>query len=307
MNAPETAEEPLVSVVIACVNGLPTILEAVEALTHQEGAVPWEVVVVDCCGEEVRSAIRARFPLPQVRIVAVDERLSIPKLRAMGMRVARGRMVAILEDHCNVAPGWCLAVERAHRAGVRALGGAVENGSTERLTDWAVFFCEYARFMLPMPEGRVDEITGNNSVYSRELLAALGPEVEDEVWEAFLHARMREMGVEFHCDPALCVSHKKEFGFAYFVSQRYHYSRSFAGTRLERAGVARRAVYAAGALVVLPPLLAWRMFATVRAKGRHMRELLLSAPLIGVFLVPWAWGEAVGALLGPGDSMTKVE
>ncbi len=161
--------------------------------------------------------------------------------------------------------------------------------------------------MLPMPEGVVAEITGNNSVYARELLDRLGPEMGEEVWEAFLHQRMRELGVRFHCDPALWVSHKKEFGFGYFVSQRYHYSSSFAGTRLAGAGAGKRAAYAGAALVALPPLLAYRMWRTVRAKGRHMAEFVKALPLIGLFLVPWAWGEAIGALLGPGESMAKVE
>lgn len=67
----------------------------------------------------------------------------------------------------------------------------------------------------------------SNSVYDRETLDLLGAELADEVWEGFLHQRMKELGVPFHCDPELVVSHKKEFGFWYFMSQRYHYSRSF--------------------------------------------------------------------------------
>lgn len=301
------SSEPLVSVVIACVNGLPHVIEAVDALVGQDGNVPAEVIVVDRCGRAVRDALRARFPGPEVVILDGGAGTSIPRLRAIGMNAARGKMVAILEDHCNVMPGWLQTIARAHASGVEALGGAVENGSTVRLTDWAVFFCEYARFMLPMPSGKVDEITGNNSVYARSLLERIGPALKEEVWESFLHQRMKELGVTFHCDPDLCVSHKKEFGIAYFVSQRYHYSRSFAGMRLERAGAARRAIYAAGALTALPPLLGYRMWRTVRAKGRHMALFWKSLPLIGLFLVPWAWGEAAGALFGPGNSLAKVE
>ncbi|HEY8667454.1 MAG TPA: hypothetical protein VIL86_12365, partial [Tepidisphaeraceae bacterium] len=78
-----TNSPPLVSVVVACVNGLPYIAECCEHLLKQEGNVTGEIIVVDCCGEVVRTALRERFPT--VRVIGVEERLSIPKLRAIGM------------------------------------------------------------------------------------------------------------------------------------------------------------------------------------------------------------------------------
>ncbi|MEE8526090.1 MAG: glycosyltransferase [Thermoanaerobaculia bacterium] len=305
---PETTaadDSLLVSVVIASVNGLPAIAECLQALLDQEASVRYEVIVVDRCGEATRAAIRG-FPPSHVRLIAVDGTPSIPRLRAIGTAQARGRMVAVLEDHCNVAPGWLLAIEGAWRAGHQVVGGAVENGSTERLVDWAVFFCEYARFMPPLEGGVVTEITGNNSVYDRRLLARLGPELEDEACEARLHRRLREMGVELYCDPQLLVFHKKEFGFGYFLSQRFHTSRSFAGERLAGARRWKRWAYA-GATPLLPPLLMSRIIAAVWRKRRHRAILLQALPLIGAFLIPWAWGEAVGALRGPGDSPSRVE
>lgn len=297
--------EPLLSVVIASVNGLPAIEDCLTALSDQAGDFNYEVVVVDCCDAATRDAIR-RFDPDLVSLIEADGRPSIPRLRAIGIAAARGRMVAILEDHCNVSGEWVATIARAERHGVDVLGGAVENGSTQRLIDWAVFFCEYARFMLPLESGVVPEITGNNSVYSRRALDALGQELQEELWEGYLHQRLSEQGFDFYCDPELWVSHVKEFGFLYFLSQRYHYSRSFAGMRLAGATPLRRALYAA-ATPLLPPLLFLRITKTVLAKGRHRDRLLLSAPLIGIFLLSWAWGEAVGALLGPGDSLARVE
>jgi GT2 family glycosyltransferase len=296
--------EPLVSVVIACVNGLPAIAECLEHLTRQEGSVEAELLVVDRCGEQTRSVLRSRFPGAQV--IAAEPGTSIPALRAVGMARARGRMVAILEDHCNVDRRWLQTIERAHREGHQAIGGAVANGARERIVDWAVFFCEYAKFMPPVPRGVVHEITGNNSVYDREVLARLGSELHAEVWESFLHQRMRELGVPFWSEPDLLVSHKKEFGFGYFLSQRYHYSRSFAGTRMQRASVWKRLAYAC-AMPLLPGLLMARMARLVASKPGHGALFLKATPVIATFLVSWAWGEAVGALLGPGDSLARVE
>ena len=126
------------------------------------------------------------------------------------------------------------------------------------------------------------------------------------MWESFLHRRMKELGVEFYCEPELTVCHKKEFGFGYFMTQRYHYSKSFAGMRLAGARRWKRLAYAC-ATPLLPALLMARIVATVWRKGRHRATLLRAVPLIGTFVISWAWGEAAGALLGPGDSLSRVE
>ena len=301
-----STDEPLVSVVIASVNGLPWIVECLDALVNQEGDISYEVLVVDCCDEKTRDEVRRRFPQHQVKLIEVEGRPSIPKLRAIGMARARGRMIAILEDHCNVAPNWMRVIARAHEARHQAIGGAVENGSVDRIVDWAVFFCEYARFMPPVQHGVVSEIAGNSAVYDRRILERLGPELQEELWESFLHQRMKELGVSFYCDPDLTVLHKKEFGFWYFMSQRYHYSRSFAAMRVSAAPWWKRLAYAC-ATPLLPGLLLGRIGKTVWKKGRHWKTFLLAAPIIGTFLTSWAWGEAVGALLGPGVSLARVE
>jgi hypothetical protein len=90
----------------------------------------------------------------------------------------------------------------------------------------------------------VREITGNNSAYARAVLERLGPEARAEVWEAFLHDRLRALGVAFQSDPDLAVTHKKRFGYLHFLAQRYHYSRSFAGMRLEASPWWKRVGYA---------------------------------------------------------------
>jgi hypothetical protein len=197
-------------------------------------------------------------------------------------------------------------VERAHLAGHLAVGGGIENGSTTRAVDWAAFFCEYAPFMGPVPRGAVPAIPGNNSAYDRRLLDRLRPELQAEVWESFWHRRMQELGVVFHSDPEMAVLHKKSFGYSYFLSQRYHYSRSFAAMRLKGVSWWKRGAYACATLL-LPPLLLGRITAAVAGKGRLGLQFARSAPALCTFLVSWAVGEGVGALLGPGKSLQRVD
>ena len=302
-----SAVTPFISVVIASVNGFPWIGACLAALTTQRGGIAYEVLVLDRCGEKVREEIRRQFGQTEIRVIPVEGYPSIPKLRGLGMAAARGRMIGILEDHCNVPPTWFQSIERAHLAGHRVIGSGVENGAVDRIIDWAVFFCEYSKFMPPVQGGVGREIPGNCAVYDRQALDLVGPEIYQEVWESFIHRRLAEEGVEFFCDPEMTVSHKREFPFNYFMSQRYHYSRSYSGMRLHGAPLQRRLMYAVATPFLLPPLLLWRMATTIRRKGRRKKEFLLAVPVICIFLLSWAWGECVGALYGPGDSLARVE
>ena len=42
-------------------------------------------------------------------------------------------------------------------------------------------------------------------------------------------------------------------------------------------------------------------------KRRHMKQLILTTPLLAIITVVWASGEVVGSLFGPGQSLRKVE
>jgi glycosyltransferase involved in cell wall biosynthesis len=282
---------------------LPVVAECLESLIHQEDAARAEILVVDRCGETTRAALRSRFP--QVQVIAADGRPSIPALRATGITRAKGQIVALLEDHCLVQPGWLRAIVQAFDAGYQAVGGPVENGCTDRVVDWAAFFCEYARFSLPVPRGIVPEIPANNAAFDRRLFEQLQPEFLAEVWESLWLERLRLQRVAFHCAPEMIVLHKMSFRYGDFLAQRFHYSRSFAGMRLGNATSWKKAAYA-GATLLLPVLLLGRLTVTIARKRRHWRRFVCCLPVLLTFLATWAVGEGIGAVLGPGRSLERV-
>jgi GT2 family glycosyltransferase len=306
MTAAERDRSPLISVVIASVNGLPHIANCLTALLRQEGDIDHEIIIVDRCGERTGAAIRERFARPELHWIEGEPRASIPRLRAIGMARARGETLAILEDHCSVAPNWLQVIARARSEGHRVVGGAIANGAVDRVRDWAAFFCEYSAFMPPVPRGAVAALPGNNCAYERRLLDSLEQELYQEVWEYFLHARLRERGALFWSEPELVVSHDKRFDIGYFLAQRYHYSRSFVTMRFRGWPRWKRLAYGC-ALPGLPPLLLARMARSIYEKKRHHKEFLRALPLTLLYLVAGAVGEAVGALVGAGRSLEKVE
>lgn len=297
-------DSPPVSVVIASVNGLPYPLACLEALHSQEGGVPIEIVVADCTGPSTIAAIRERFP--STRILAFDRPTSVPALRAAGIAAARGRLVAVTEDHCVPRSDWIRRILEVHRrTGWAAVGGGVVNGSTDRVVDWAVYFCEYGHMMNPVPAGPSDVVPGMNVAYDMAQLEPMREVFAAGMWENFLHDRLRAAGYTMGLDPSIVVAHDKYFTVPMFLSERYHLSRAFGGGRVSGSSPLVRLAWA-GASLALPGLLVIRAIRNVWKRPEHRRRFVAAFPLVVLFSAAWALGEFVGYLTGPGDSLVKI-
>jgi hypothetical protein len=296
---PHASTVPL-SVVIASVNGFPYLGECLDAL--RDRAPTAEVIVADWTDELTRRRVRAGWP--QVRLLSFDEPTTVPELRAAGIAAATAPRVAVIEDHCVVTEGWSRRIIDAHLAGHAVVGGAVRNVKTQRLRDWAAFFCEYSEHMEPLSPGPAPSLPGMNVSYDRRALASMEPLLREGAWESWLHPHLQRSGFELFCVEDLTIEHAKDFGLREFLSQRWHYSRSHAGMRNPELGV-KRVVYVLGS-PLLVPLLSWRITRNVFGKRRHRREFVRSAPLVLLFVATWSLGEAVGYAIGGGRSLLKV-
>jgi glycosyltransferase involved in cell wall biosynthesis len=291
---------PPLSVVVASVNGLPYVRECLEALGRQAPDV--EVVVADWTDEATRRTIAERFPT--VKLLSFSEPKTIPELRAAGIFAAEAPFVALIEDHCNVLPGWADRLVAAHREGHAVVGGAIRNAADHRVRDWAAFFCEYSPYMPPVPAGSVADLPGMNVSYDREALHAIDDLLHQGRWEGWLHGRLRERGFELWSDPEAVLDHAKDFGVREFLSQQYHYSRAFAGMRNPELGW-KRALYALGS-PLLVPLKYSRILQNVRRRSGYGKELAYATPLILLYSIVWAGGEALGYVFGGGRSLLSV-
>jgi hypothetical protein len=297
-----TAEVPALSVVIASVNGWHVLGPTLRSIDAQPERDRMEVVVVETLGGAAREFVRQEHPGV---VIVESERLPIPRLRYQGVLRTRGSVVAILEDHARVGPDWAATILKEHEKGWGAVGGPVENGR-DGLVNWAVFFCEYAPYMAPLVEGETADLPGNNIAYKRPHLMRHARVLDEGKWESWINDRLRADGVAIAATNAMVVHHIKPFRLGYFLVQRFHFARSYAGMRRAHQSWLKRLVYGAGSCA-LPPLLMARATRTVLKKRRHLGRFALTAPLVALFLTVGAFGEMVGSLLGPGRSLDKVE
>lgn len=298
------APRPDVSVVIASVNGLPYPLRCLEALADQDGDVVAEVIVADCTGPATVAAIHDRYPT--VRVLSFEDRRSVPWLRATGIQAATGRLVAVTEDHCVPRRDWLTAIiAAARRTGWSAVGGGVENGSVDRLVDWAVYFCEYHALMAPVAGGPSSTIPGMNVAYDMDRLTDLREVFGEGLWENFLHDHIRAGGHTIGLDPSMIVDHCKRFTIKMFAAERFAYSRAFAGRRVQDQSLGQRLTWAAKSFLVAPLVMA-RITRVVLERRRHVGWYVRSLPLVALFSVVGAAGEFMGYLTGPGDSLVRI-
>jgi glycosyltransferase involved in cell wall biosynthesis len=297
---------PALSVVIASVNGYHTIAQCLRSLASQRGRERAEIIVVEASGDD--TARRIGIEYPEVTVIPVAPPQPIPRLRAIGIRAANADIVATTKDHCLFDPAWYERIIQAHRSTPHAaIGGAVENGSCDRLVDWAAYFCEYSKFMLPFEARPEMDLPGPNVSYRRRLLeCACGDLLDQGVWENALHARMAERNLSLWLTPSLVVYHAKMSRFRDIVVQRYYFGRSYAAMRVIAAPIRTR-VFRSVIAPFLPPLFLWRYARRIMGKRRLVRELCKTSPLLMIFACAWSVGEFLGYTLGDGGASLRVK
>lgn len=248
-----------------------------------------------------RPAARRRFP--GVRWVDAPCGSTVPRMRALGIAAARGAVVALLEDDCVVRHGWCQVAMGADGGANVAVGGAVEPGPYTRALDWAVYFCEYGRFMLPVPSTRLAPLPGNNVVYQRNAVKQVGLG-SDEFHDVFVHSEWQRAGLATTVKETLVVENVNSWSLRHVTSVPYHHGRSYAGKRFgSRRAWTRVAI---GTLALsLPALKTFRIIASTVSRKRLVGRLIQGLPWILVFTTSWSLGETMGCLFGPGDSPSR--
>jgi glycosyltransferase involved in cell wall biosynthesis len=301
----ETAK-PMLSIVIASVNGYRYIAQCLSSLEKQRVKECAEVIVTECSGDDTARRIAEEYP--QIKVIPISTPRPIPELRSIGIREAKADIVVTAEDHCLFDEHWYTQILQAHQGNqYPAIGGAVENGSREHLVDWAAYICEYGKFMLPFAPGPSTDLPGPNVSYKRDILEqTCGDLLDRGVWENVLHGRLLSQGMELRMDPSVVVYHAKTFGFWEFLTQRYYFGRSYAAVRVAAAPLQIHLFFVVVSLL-LPPLFLWRYIKYFVAKRRFIKEVLKTFPFLVLFAVAWSVGEFFGYAFGDGGASLRVK
>jgi glycosyl transferase family 2 len=309
---PTTAARPALSVVVVPFAGGDALARALAALDAQTGLdAPPEIVIpydpADAASQPVAAAAAGRSNVVLVRTAGDG---SPHRLRAAGCAAARGRIIAVTEDHCTPQPEWAARLLVAHRSHgaladgatppsgvVVAVGGAVDKVGDDRAMGWAVYLSDYSRYMPPLPAGDAQYLTDCNVSYRREALEAVRDAWADEFIETTVHGALRARGWRLWLDPSAVVRQQRAPALGGVIRERFDHGRVFARERVATAPAVRRLIFA-GASVALPAVLLARTAQRASRRGDVARKFVGALPALALMQLAWSAGEIAGYLGG---------
>jgi hypothetical protein len=279
------------------------------ALTEQTAAGSIEIIVPHLPSTTGILLLREQFQAARF-VEVLDLRMSTGRsgsrehhdeLRARGLAVARGNIIALIEDHGIPAPDWCRGIIESHRQPFAVVGGAIENGIDRRL-NWAVYYCDFLRYQNPLEAGTSGFASDANVSYKRAALESIRPVWEEIFRESSVNDTLRSRGETVALAPEIVLhQHRLGLRLASALKERFVWGRSYAAARIALAGTGQRVFWAALS-PALPPLLLLRMTVLAFRKRRTFIPFLKALPLTAILLVSWACGEFMGYFTGRANS-----
>ena len=171
---------------------------------------------------------------PAVRLVKLDYSIGLGRARGLAVRMARAPVVAFLEEHVLVRPGWAEAMLRAHTGGWAGVGPEVYNPTPGLGVSDLIYLTGFGDWVPPLAPGESRLIPGQNSAFKREVLLAYDSEL-DRLLEAdiFLQWRMRADGYRLYHAPDAQIEHSSEGSLRTLILGYYLVMRNFAPFRAE--------------------------------------------------------------------------
>jgi hypothetical protein len=216
---------------------------------------------------------------------------------AKGFSVARGSILALVEDYGAPAPDWCTELLTAHRLPHGVIGGAVEHGGKGAL-NWAVYFKDSGRYQSPLPEKRVHYLTDANVSYKRPVLESVRPLWEERYNEATVHWALARRGVTLWQRPQIVVwQDRGQLSMREVAFERIAWGWLFGCVRAREMSLSSRVFYVLGSPAI-PLVLIWRMAWKVFRGRRNRIHFLRSIPWIVLLTWLWCLGELGGYVSG---------
>lgn len=217
--------------------------------------------------------------------------------RAMGLRIAKGEIIAMIEDHAIPAEDWCDTIIALHKQPIDVIGGAIEN-KIDRPLNWAWYYCDFGRYGRPLKETESHYLSDINISYKRGALMSVRDEWNEAYHETTVNWALTRMGKKLRLDERLLVYQERPgMTIIQAFGERISWGRVFAETRAKELGVFKRFLYCAGSLI-LPVVLLSRVAGHMRRQNQPISKIATFMPYTVWLLIGWSVGEAVGYFEG---------
>lgn len=296
------------SIILTVVSGKESMRNCLRALYPQIDFSNSEVIIPYDKWSQNISELAEEFPqvkfqfiedlgLAENTEIASHEHRLYDRRRAIGLRLARGKIIAMTEDHATPASDWVKQILKAHQEPFQIIGGAIENGIDNPL-NWAWYYCDFGRYGRPFSSGEINYVSDVNVSYKKEVLESVQDIWREAYHETILHWTLLERGAKLILNENIVVFQERpRVSLLDAFRERIQWGRVFAETRVAMSSIPHRLIYAAGA-IFLSPLLLFRLLRNMNRHQRSFKQIIQTLPFAFFLLIGWSIGELLGYVFG---------
>jgi len=225
--------------------------------------------------------------------ISVPPGTLVPAQWGAGAVATSAPVVAFTTTDMIVDPSWAGTLLRAVQEGAAGAAGEIRVATHAGINVRAVYLMRYSAYAPPITPGPVRDIPADNAAYARTVLN-LVPDLAGGFWEAELHRRLPPEAGPLMLVAGAGATLVSAPSPTAFVRQRYRHGVRFGAFRVSAGGEAALAILLRAPLV--PAVLLARIGRRCLARPGLRRTYVACFPLLLVFAVAWALGEAMGAL-----------
>lgn len=225
---------------------------------------------------------------------------SIPSLRATGLRHAAGDIVAMTEDFCLPPEDWVKNIVNAHKqSDAIAIGGPVKRRDGAA-AEWALTFCEYARFLPFNRSGDCHELPAVNISFKKAKLLEIYDSIPAEIEEFHMLPYLLKKGSRLEWNNDVYIFDVNDQPLCRSIPSFFFHGRYYGGIRVKNSRFHTKILRAA--LAPFIPLLQSFRIARFALRAGYARQFVQSLFFIILLSSSWAVGEGIGSILGEGNS-----
>jgi hypothetical protein len=286
-------DRPILSVVIAGSRAMGPVDKFLDQIKLNQHKVEYILVTAN------QNLNVSPFENAGAKVLIEAEGTMVPHLRAVGFKYATSELVAMTEDFCLPSDNWVESIINAHKKNhAIAIGGPVKRQSGTA-GEWALSFCEYARFM-PSNNLNVKDLPAVNISFKRAKVTEIYGGVPDEIEEFTMLPFLVDHGASLVWDERIYIYDVNDQPMRRSLPSFFFHGRYFGGMRVKGSGFTTKLIRA-----FLSPCIP---FMQVLRVGKHalsagyLKYFLRSFVFIFLLSTYWALGEGIGSIMGEGNS-----
>jgi glycosyltransferase involved in cell wall biosynthesis len=198
----------MISVIIPSYNSENTIQKCLDSLKNQSYQGSCEIILVDSSIDKTSQIVSNNYP--DINLIHLDKKTDPGTARNIGIREAKGDILAFIDSDCFPSRDWLERIATAHQSVYRIVGGVVKNGNADHDNiALAGYMAEFREFLPGQLKREVAHVPTCNISYKKQVFLDHGffqgeyyPQ-EDMVY----NCRLAEKGEKILLDPTIEVSH----------------------------------------------------------------------------------------------------